>query len=79
MSSDLGVSWTQIGSNVPSGRYYWRRLDTEIEGDLTTVYFEQRLTKESTCVILIFLHTIGSNFLLCVFLTTKCLCTYLNE
>ncbi len=47
MSSNLGVSWSHIGSNVPSGRYYWRRLDADIEGDLTTVYFEQKTSKQS--------------------------------
>ncbi len=51
MSSDLGVSWTKIGDNVPSGRYYWRRLDSGIEGDLTTVYYEQLLTPNSESLV----------------------------
>ena len=44
---NLGRSWTKIGNNVPSGRYYWRRLDSDIEGDLSTVYYEQRTSANS--------------------------------
>lgn len=46
-SIDLGATWTKIGDNVPADRYYWRRLDTDVEGDLSTVYFEMKTSKDS--------------------------------
>ena len=46
VSTDLGATWTKIGDNVPANRYYWRRLDADVEGDLSKVYFEMRTTKD---------------------------------
>ena len=49
VSMDLGRNWAKIGDNVPSGRYYWRRLGSDIEGDLSTVYYEQKTSANSNC------------------------------
>ena len=48
VSMDLGQSWVHIGDNVPTDRYYWRRLDSDIEGDLSTVYYEQKTSASSS-------------------------------
>ena len=44
---NLGKNWVKIGDNVPTDRYYWRRLGSDIEGDLSTVYYEQRTSASS--------------------------------
>ena len=49
---DLGLNWTKIGDNVPSGRYYWRRLDSDVEGDLSTVYYEQKTSVNGACKLM---------------------------
>ena len=60
VSVDLGRNWNKIGNNVSAGRYYWRRLGSDTEGDLSTVYHEQRTSANSTyklylsiCILLV--------------------------